>query len=354
MICVCTGQSGLHKKKYLESVQKCAQLKGKDFRLYNIGDLMYQADSSIPPGKILSLPLDKLNLLVERAFRDTLEQIRNAGNPDVIINAHAVFRYKRGLIPGTSFKLLHQINPDCYITLIDDVHEIKANLDSEHPGLYSYGDVLVWREEEILITKIFAELSDKPFFLVPKKHNPEVLCRLLLSPDVRRVYTSFPITNIQGRPEIIAAVERFKRELSRDFVVFDPYTISEKKLEYLANSARKNRKRYFYIGIGKVRGRKKIAVADVDAIIPQIDQQIISRDLQLIDQSHMVIAYVAAHPNGEPVHSAGTQKEVQYASEQGKDVYFICTPTREPGPFERDAATRIFRSVEEARENLAR
>ncbi len=125
-------------------------------------------------------------------------------------------------------------------------------------------------------------------------------------------------------------------------------------MDYLADSAKKSQKKYFYLEMGRNRGRKKmITVADVKTMMAQIDQQIVSRDLQLIDQSHMVIAYVAAYPNGDPVHSAGTQKEVQYARELGKEVFFIWTPSKEPGPFEKDAATDIFRSVEEACEKLA-
>jgi nucleoside 2-deoxyribosyltransferase len=155
-------------------------------------------------------------------------------------------------------------------------------------------------------------------------------------------------------PEVISAVEEFKADLSREFIVFDPYTISEKKLDYLAKSAFRDGKEDISIEASEDDNSKKISirVADIKDVMAQVDQQIISRDLQLIDQSETVIAYVAAYPNGDPVHSAGTQKEVTYARELGKDVYYIWTPKKDPGPFEKDAATQIFRSVEEARQRL--
>jgi hypothetical protein len=356
MICVCNGQSGLQKTEYLEQVCAEAKASGHEVKVFNIGELMYRAARpSVPRGKILSLPLDKLNLLVERVFTDIVAEVRSGTAPNYILNSHAVFRYRRGLIPGMSFQLLRNIDVDYCVTMIDDFHTVKFNLDIEHPGMYTFGDVLIWREEEILVTKIFAESTGKPFFLIAKKHRPDILSRLLFLPKLRKIYASFPITNIQAMPDVIAAVEQFKADLSRDFVVFDPYTISEKKLDYLAKSAARDNKKFVTVKLeSQPRNKWEIPITEIQAVVPQIDQQIISRDLQLIDQSEMVIAYVAAYPNGDPVHSAGTQKEVTYARELGKDVYYIWMPAKEPGPFEKDAATRIFRSVDEAREALSR
>ena len=210
---------------------------------------------------------------------------------------------------------------------------------------------MVWREEEVLTTSLFAALSKKPRFVFARKHPARTLYKLLFSPSKVRIYASFPITAVIDKPEIVEEIRNFKDELVQHFTVFDPYTISEKKLDYLVRQAQKAKKTEIqYEGLGKAL---TIPIADLLPILRDIDDQIIARDLILVEQSEVVVAFYPCLENGTPVHSAGREREVQHARDTGKPVYLIWPSTvHEPGPFEVDSATKIFRSVQEAREFL--
>ncbi len=241
-----------------------------------------------------------------------------------------------------------------YVTIIDDVPDVKQRLMEEFPEKrYTYKDVMVWREEEILTTSIFAALTNKPHFVFARKHPVETLYKLLFEPDTARLYVSFPISAIIDKPEILAEIKGFKDELVKHFTVFDPYTISEKRLDYRVKTALKAglKEVEYQIGGEKV----KISVDNLIPILPDIDDQIIARDLTLVEQSQIVVAFYPCFEDGTPIHSAGREREVQHARDTGRPVYLIWPSTKqEPGPFEHDAATQIFRSVAEARDSLLR
>jgi hypothetical protein len=99
----------------------------------------------------------------------------------------------------------------------------------------------------------------------------------------------------------------------------------------------------------------RIPIADLLPIFADIDDQIVALDLMLVEQSNMVVAYYPCHEDGAPIYSAGREREIQYARDNGRYVYLIWpSKTKEPGPFEMDRATAIFRSVDEARDALIR
>ncbi len=58
---VVTGQIGLDKKEYLEQVASIAKAQGETLRTYHIGDMMYREAADVPAGRILDLPLSRLN-----------------------------------------------------------------------------------------------------------------------------------------------------------------------------------------------------------------------------------------------------------------------------------------------------
>jgi len=212
---------------------------------------------------------------------------------------------------------------------------------------------MVWREEEILTTSIFANLTRKPHFIFARKHPVETLYKLLFERELPRVYVSFPISNVTDKPEIMNEINEFKEQLVKEFIVFDPYTISEKKLDYKLRAAEKAGQQEIDY---EVRGKTaKIPVDQVRPIIQDINDQIIARDLMLVEQSEMVVAFYPCFEDGTPIHSAGREREVSHARDTGSPVYIIWPSSKqEPGPFEGDVATKTFRSVSEARDFLVR
>ncbi|MHC4320062.1 MAG: hypothetical protein ACYS1B_16170 [Planctomycetota bacterium] len=64
-----SGQIGMDKKPYLEAVAELAGARGGRIETFHIGDLMYAEAPDIRPGRILDLPLSRLNALRRAVFR---------------------------------------------------------------------------------------------------------------------------------------------------------------------------------------------------------------------------------------------------------------------------------------------
>ena len=96
MRAVVTGQIGMNKKQYLEAVAKLAGQRGRPIEVFNVGDMMYAEGRDIRPGRILDLPLSRLTALRRAAFKDIIAATAPVEeHPNVIINTHATFRWRR-------------------------------------------------------------------------------------------------------------------------------------------------------------------------------------------------------------------------------------------------------------------
>ncbi len=108
-----TGQIGLDKKQFLDQVAKIAKHNGEDLQIYHIGDMMYREAPDVRPGRILDLPLARLNSLRRAVFRDVIADMHNHKN--VIVNTHATFRWKHGLFSAFDFDQLAAFDADLYV-----------------------------------------------------------------------------------------------------------------------------------------------------------------------------------------------------------------------------------------------
>ena len=72
--------------------------RGRSIEIFRIGDMMYAEGRDVRPGRILDLPLSRLNSLRRAAFKDI---IAATSPPDehanVIVSTHATFRWRHGL-----------------------------------------------------------------------------------------------------------------------------------------------------------------------------------------------------------------------------------------------------------------
>ena len=121
MIIVVTGMVGVDKKSYLEKVCQFAAEKGKDVLLCNVGDMMYAEAPDITPGRILDISLGRLHSLRRSVIKDIITKSKEHKN--VIVNTHATFRWRHGLLPAFDFYQMRQLNPDLFICMIDGVTE---------------------------------------------------------------------------------------------------------------------------------------------------------------------------------------------------------------------------------------
>ena len=86
----------------------------------------------------------------------------------------------------------------------------------------------------------------------------------------------------------------------------------------------------------------EMEVSEIKSIEKDIDGQIFARDLKFIEQSDMVIAYIAEREN-EPQLSDGSQTEVVYAYGLPREVYVIWPSSKEPSVWKTGFATKVFK-----------
>jgi adenylate kinase len=356
-----TGQIGMDKKPYLTAAAAFAGQQGEALHLYHVGDMMYREGPDVRPGKILDLPISRLNSLRRAAFKDIIADARDQKN--IIVNTHATFRWRHGLFSAFDFDQVTKLAPDLFICLVDNIEVVHHRLHAEHEIDATLKDCMVWREEEILATELMAKaIPGSQFFILSRgRHAPttRTLFRLICRPRMRRVYPSFPMSHVVDMPEVLAEIDGFRAQLAEHFITFDPGDVDEKLLLERAIAASKEGRDYLDVAphaFGGSRGGDagpiRVRVREVLDIAGDIDGQIYMRDFKLIDQSDMIVSYIPEIPTASgkefPGLSSGVERELHHAFEHTKEVFVVWKPRKAPSPFITETATRIFKSTEEA------
>lgn len=351
---IATGQSGIDKKGYIDAVLRSSE--DKTIKIFDFGEAMYteaeNSDAKIKPGKILSLPLLRLKMIRRSVFKDLIRTYEKDPSCSIIANTHSCFRWERGFFHAFDFDLLKEFDPSIYITIIDDVDAIYfrlQNREDPHVVDFSLKDIMIWREEEIITTEIVALTQGKPHFIVPRLNPLDTIPKLMFSPRLRKAYLSFPITKVRDKPKIIEKIKGFRKEMASRLVVFDPYTIREKRLLVAATEAEKENQKE--IEVETCEKAQKFKVSEVLGIQNDIDGQIISRDFKLISQSDMIVAFIP-DVRGEPDISAGVQSEIQFGHDLPREVYVIWPSDKDPSVWVQAMATKIFQGEHAFEETL--
>lgn len=352
---VVTGQVGVDKKPFLEAVAQLAQARGHAVRVFHIGDMMYAEAPDVVRGRILDLPLGRLNSLRRAVFKDVLSHIERVPNETAIVNTHAAFRWKHGLFPAFDHDQMAKIDADLYITLVDNVDAVHQRLLRDHDVPHTLKDILVWREEEILATEVLASATrgHGAFFVVARgveERTVESCYRLIFKPEIKRVYPSFPMTHVMDMPDTLAEIDAFRAAIAEHFITFDPGDLDEKRLLFEAGLAMQRGESAFCVDV--CGQQMRFEVEEVMRVTRDIDAQIYARDFKLIDQSDMIVSFIPELPGGKPGLSSGVERELQHAYETTKEVYVVWQPRAEPSPFITETATRVFRTTEEAFEHF--
>ncbi|TVQ63106.1 MAG: hypothetical protein EA379_04410 [Phycisphaerales bacterium] len=354
MRAIVTGQVGMDKKPYLNAVREFAGQQGETVDVHHVGDMMYAEAPDVRPGRILDLPLSRLQSLRRAVFRDVIASSK--GRENVMVNSHATFRWRHGLFSAFDFDQIRGFEPDLFICLVDNIEVVHHRLHAEHVIDASLKDCMVWREEEILATELMAQACNKPFYIVSRgrqQDNIPTLFRLICRPDMRKVYPSFPMSHVVDMPDVLAEIDGFRAALAERFVAFDPGDVDEKLLLERAIAASKESKDFIEVQPHSFGGRAgdkpiRVSVREVLDIAGDIDGQIYMRDFKLIDQADMIVSYIPELPGGSPGLSSGVERELQHAFEHTKEVYVVWRPAKSPSPFITETATKVFESVEEA------
>jgi adenylate kinase len=349
MRAIITGQVGVDKGPYLESVKELAIKQGLDVALFHVGHMMYKEAPDVPDGRILNLPISRLNTLRRAVFKEILRLSEK--HEHVLINTHATFRWRHGLFSAFDFDQIKAFNADTYITLLDNAESVHQRLVRDHDLDHTLKDIMVWREEELLATEILANILQGygHFFMISRGRNvptTQTIHRLIFQSKMRKVYLSFPMSHVMDLPDTLAEIDRFKATINQHFICFDPADVDEFILHKMADEATQAGKEE--IEVPATEGTVKLKTKEVVQISGDIMGQIYMRDFKMVDQSDMIISLVPELPNGKPGLSSGVERELHHAFEGGKEVYVVWACRALPSPFITETATKVFKSTEEA------
>jgi adenylate kinase len=344
-----TGQVGVDKGPYLEAVREIASKQGHDVVVCHVGKMMYAEAPDVPAGRILNLPISRLNTLRRAVFKEILRIADQ--HEHVLVNTHATFRWRHGLFAAFDFDQMKAFNADAYITMLDNAESVHQRLMRDHDIDHTLKDIMVWREEELLATEIIANIlrGYGHFFMISRGRNiptTQTIYRLMFEPRKKKVYLSFPMSHVMDLPDTLAQIDRFKADINDHFITFDPADVDEFILHKLADEAMQAGRDE--IEVQAADGTVKLKTSEVVQISGDIMGQIYMRDFKMVDQSDMIISLVPELPNGKPGLSSGVERELHHAFEGGKEVYVIWTSRSMPSPFVTETATKVFNTPQEA------
>jgi len=350
---IVTGQVGVDKGPYLEQVAEMARRQNQPLKVFHVGRMMYEEAPDVPPGRILNLPISRLNTLRRAVFKEIIRQADDYQH--VIVNTHATFRWRHGLFAAFDFDQISAFNADLYITLLDNAESVHQRLVRDHEINHTLKDIMVWREEELLATEIVASIARGygHFYMISRGRSiptAATIYRLILEPQRKKVYLSFPMSHVVDLPNTLEEINGFKATIAEHFTCFDPGDVDEYLLYTAADRAQQE-------GIETIEaqaadGPVTLKTADVMQISGDIMGQIYARDFKMIDQSDMIISLIPELPQGRPGLSSGVERELHHAYEGGKEVYVVWACSATPSPFITETATRVFRSTAEAIEHF--
>jgi len=347
---VVTGQVGMDKKAFLTEAVDAAARTGQSVKLLNVGEMMYAEAPDVAAGRILDLPLSRLNALRRSVFKDVLAAARGG---DLIVNTHATFRWRHGLFYAFDYDMMKALDADLYVVLVDNIDRVHARLLRDGHTDHTLKDLMVWREEEMLTTELLSQIvrGHGCFYILTRGGgSAEALARLMVWPETTKAYLSYPMSNLASDADTYAQIARFRTEMKRLFVCFDPGDLEEKPLAPLALAAAEEGRKFVTVDTGE--GDVQIETSELLAVLSDIDGQIYARDFKLIDQADMIVSLVptAPGPDGSvrPAIASGVERELQHAHEAAKEVFVVWVPPGEPSPFITETATAVFRSVGEA------
>ncbi len=349
MRAIVTGQVGVDKGPYLEAVKAAAIKAGHDLEVFHVGKMMYAEAPDVPAGRILNLPITRLNTLRRAVFKEILRQSEH--HEHVLVNTHATFRWRHGLFAAFDFDQIKAFNADAYFCVLDNVESVHQRLMRDHDIDHTLKDIMVWREEELLATEIIANITKGygHFFMISRGRNvstTQTIYRLLFETEKKKIYPSFPMSHVMDLPDTLAEINRFRATLAEHFITFDPGDVDELILHTAALKAMAEGQTTMEVQAPE--GRIILKTSDVAQISGDIMGQIYARDFKMIDQSDMIVSLVPELPTGKPGLSSGVERELHHAFEGGKEVYIVWTSAGTPSPFITETATKVFKSTEEA------
>lgn len=320
MLAIVTSISGSGRKEYLKEFKIFCKRRHKKVKIYYVGKMLFEqaerAGIKITKENVLNANPNVLHALRSAVFEVILSNLKNdqKENDLVLISFHSFFYWKKIFSRAFDKLSLGRINPDIFLSFINDSGSIKEKLDKRDQWKsedLTIKEILLWQNVEVEVTASWADFADKPFYAIPTKQSTSTLYKLLFCPELEPVYVSMPMTHLKKK-EDWNKIEKFVKKLDNYFTVFDPRTVE--------------------VGPAPIDKRGDMTIF----------HQTVSRDLYwLIRQSRKIIAYFPCLAS-----SPGVINELREAYETSKDVWLIY-PAEKGSPFITYFCNKLFKSDKE-------
>lgn len=333
-----TGISGSGAGQYISNIRKVR----KDIQIFDVGKTMFelakQLGITIPEEKVLDKPDSELAPLRATAFEYIISESKKFEN--FVVRSHACFRWKKNLRKAFDLHYLRKLEPNFFINITDSLLDIYWRL-SQNPqwsDQISLKEIIMWREEEMLLTELMASYQQRPVYIIPYREPVETLVKIVFSKE-KKAYLSYPISHMKLHIERwLAQKDKYRDKLRKHMIVIDPLDVKDVELVGKAREAYRKRDRKFTLPEYR---DLEMDVQEVLDLEQDIYFQTPHRDFKLIDQSDMV---VTLYP--EPVKSQGVAEEIKYArSTSNKDVFMITNLPLDP--FTMYNVTKTYPTIEE-------
>ena len=372
------GISGIEKEDFINRLTKKAGKENNVF-LVNFEDELLNEERN-PPESSSDMPTflnsddPKLKIkTIETNFSWIAKKLddRPQKTSDIFLNMHLSYFKNSEFYPPLMplyFNQLFTKFPDSevrIITLIDDVFSIWQKIkEREEEGFMNtqltLREILAWRSLESLRAESIKQhlsLNEEgsrrvSHYVVSIRHPFETFNNLIFKQNPKRVYLSFPISETRKAQNDIADVNKFRKkmyEIGNDTstAIFDPVAIDElAMMEPLKTANRKTvsiKKEHRWPTEIKeladpVKWPIEIPKTQVKEAIPDVSNQIASRDYTLVDSSLFLAVYRPLY-NGNL--SRGVDAEIKRATNHMKKV-IMYNPKADQKKYPQSQSTHPF------------
>ncbi len=290
MIIFSAATAGSNRHIMEDVVVKMAAKKNRKIKIINFIDEMVESakvlNRKIDSATLPQLDIKTLEMLKKMTFHKIIDIIKKDPKTDYIIDGHMSFWWRSGPISLIKISDFKELNPDFFITIIAEPDYLLSNLKAKKEWMdkeVNVYEITIWSELEKYTAQIVSEAIDKRHYVLGVHEDPSVLYDLIYSPQKLKVYVSFSMAhNDKGYKDL----DTFLNKIKSYSIIFNPRTIDLKNY----NTSDERLRTLVY-------------------------NQTVRRDYDFIEQSDLVIVYLASL-----VYSSGVDSERLFAHNSGKPV----------------------------------
>ncbi|MBE5728018.1 AAA family ATPase [Candidatus Parvarchaeota archaeon] len=324
MIIFSSAVAGSDRIKLENRTINLAKRDGKRLEIINLIDEMVKvANKTNPYIDSRNLPnqdIENIRILKDSALQNIREEINKNPGKDYIIDGHMSFWWKDGPLSLISTKDIKVLNPDFFITVVNDPKSVNDTLHKkkswEDKSVDEY-QIALWSELEIYTADLVGNSVGKKNYIIGAKEDPRTLFELMYKNYKPKAYISY---SMEHRKSSYKNLNRFIERIRKYLIVFDPKSVDIDAYKTDGNVMMKN----------------------------MVFNQTVRRDFHFVDQSDITIIYMS-----DLVYSSGVDGERMHAHYSGKKV-LLYFPFERYSPFTPYFVDKMYNSEEELIEEIKR